>query len=589
MKENIKYSIQDFSLVNSYVNKCTQDFNVKSNSNGFYFFLLDLILNLQEDEIRDSITDSYYLQTTKQTKGHDRGIDAIYIDTNEDIPIIHFFNCKYTNNFEKCKNSNFPSSEIDKILSFINCLMAEDTNLKNEINNILYNKVEEIWEIFKNHNPKFVFHLCANMYNGLEASEKTRFEREIHKNSHFTIQYELLSTLVNYVNRKDTIIVNGKVQANKKELFEKSDGDIRALIVNLNARDVIRLVLDNDDIRNTNNINDFSILKEHKILEDAFSDNVRLYLKQRPRINRNIKETALSEENSRFFYFNNGITMTCSHFEYPRTQAYPIIELENIQIVNGSQTIHALYEALTEDYEKIENVELLCRIYEIRNKSLSSNIAEYTNSQNPVKSRDIRSIDFVQKKLEQEFFTRGLFYERKKGQYNDKPKNSKIDSEKVGQVLLAFYNSMPSEAKNKKSIIFAEKYEEIFNDTLTVDKVLLPYKLYENIEELKEFKKLYINNSEDYEKESYLLHSTYYLLYIMHKLSIFKNIDLDIKNHNLIWNLYSDCIKIIESVISAEKSTLKEKYNHASFFKSNKPKIRIETLFENKKVNKILE
>ena len=50
----------------------------------------------------------------------------------------------------------------------------------------------------------------------------------------------------------------------------------------------------------------------------------------------------------RFFYYNNGITVTCSHFEYPKQVRNPIINLENLQIVNGSQTIHALFEAFNE-------------------------------------------------------------------------------------------------------------------------------------------------------------------------------------------------------------------------------------------------
>ena len=107
------------------------------------------------------------------------------------------------------------------------------------------------------------------------------------------------------------------------------------------------------------------------------------------------------------------------------------IELENIQIVNGSQTIHSLYEAFLKDASKFEYIELLCRIYETKNSALSTSIAEYTNSQNPVKSRDVRSIDYIQQKLEQELLVKGLYYERKKNQYDKKAKNLRLDAEKV--------------------------------------------------------------------------------------------------------------------------------------------------------------
>ena len=194
---------------------------------------------------------------------------------------------------------------------------------------------------------------------------------------------------------------------------------------------------------------------------------MRVYLRQRSRVNRNIKSTILSSDNHRFFYFNNGITITCAKFTYPKTQRGPLIELENLQVVNGSQTIHTLYEAFLENSDQLNDVEVLCRIYETKSGVLTTKIAEYTNSQNPVISRDIRSIDYAQQKLESEFKAKGLYYERKKNQYSGHDRNLRIDAEKVGQVLFALFNGMPGEAKNKKRLIFAEKYEEIFNRPYT--------------------------------------------------------------------------------------------------------------------------
>jgi hypothetical protein len=38
-------------------------------------------LNLTDEDARDAITDSYYLKKYSSFSGHDRGIDAIYVDT----------------------------------------------------------------------------------------------------------------------------------------------------------------------------------------------------------------------------------------------------------------------------------------------------------------------------------------------------------------------------------------------------------------------------------------------------------------------------------------------------------------------------
>jgi hypothetical protein len=574
-------SLQDFSLIKTNVQKYSNDFQLSTPSSAFSYFALNLILGLQDDEIEDAITDGYQLKEMGKSTGHDRGIDALYIDY-EDVEgkaKIHFFNFKYTEQFQKTKN-NFPSGEIDKIVGFINDLMSQEESIKDTVNPILYARVGEIWKIFDDANPNFEIHLCANHYPGLDKLEKERFERAIDRHSNFVIKYHLIEDLVNLIQKRSKRNVNAKIRAIDKNIFEKSDGDVRALIVNVDAKELIRIVLDDEIIRSNVNLTDYEELKSHKILEDAFEDNVRVYLKQRSKINRNIKSTALSDDCHRFFYFNNGITITCDKFEYPKTRRSPIIEIENIQVVNGSQTIHALYEAFLEDTSKFEYIELLCRIYETKNSALSTSIAEYTNSQNPVKSRDVRSIDFIQQKLEQEFLVKELYYERKKNQYVEQRKELRLDSEKVGQVLMAFYNEMPKEAKNRKTVIFGEKYDEIFSDEITADKVLLPFQLFQRIEvEKGKIKKIIAEDKE--QQDSFILYASYYILYVMAKLAHKKSIELQISNIENIWNLYSEALDMLKQVIEIEQKSLspKDKFSYAAFFNLEKPKKILEQLF----------
>jgi AIPR protein len=565
-------SLQDFSLISTNVQKFKNDFNLKSDSAAFSYFSLHLILSLQDDEIEDSITDSNLLRELGKSSGHDRGIDAIYIDY-EDISEkhkIYFFNFKYIGDFQKTKN-NFPSGEIDKILGFINDLMSQEESIKDTINSALYERVREIWKIFEDVNPSFEICICANSYLGLEKLEKERLERSIGRHSDFEVKYYLIEDLINFIQRKSKRKINAKLKAIDKNLFEKSDGDIRALIVDIDARDLIRIVLDDEVTRNNVNLTDYSTIREFRILEDTFEDNVRVYLKQRSKINRNIKKTALSEENHRFFYFNNGITITCDRFQYPKSIRSPIIELENIQIVNGSQTIHALYEAFLEDFNRFEDIEVLCRIYETKNSILSTSIAEYTNSQNPVKSRDVRSIDFVQQKLEQEFLAKGFYYERKRNQYSDKDKKLRIDAEKTGQVLMAFYKEMPREAKNRKKFIFGDRYDEIFSDEISADKVLLPYMLFEKIEgEKSKFKE-----STSLSEDTFVVYSSYYILYIMSKLAQKASIEIKFESLDEIWKLYPKVIQTLKNIIDIEvqmSSAQKEKFSYAAFFNTDKPK-----------------
>ncbi len=569
-------SLQDFSLVKTSTERFREDFNLKDTSSAFCFICLNLLLGLQDDEIKDSLTDTNYLRKEgdEGSAGHDRGIDAIFIDQSDTKAKIHLFNFKHVETFNKTSN-NFPSGEIDKIASFLNDLMAHEENMHKTVNRILYMKVQEIWEILESSNPDFVLHISANIYNGFESSEKARFERAINRHNYFTIEYNLMDQIVESITRKGKQSVDGKLKAIDKNFFEKSDGDIRALIVNVDAKDLIRTVLSDEALRRKVDLTDLNEIKNSEITEDAFEDNVRMYMRQRSKINRSIKKTALSEDSHRFFYFNNGVTITCDSFEYIKTMRAPIIELKNIQVVNGSQTIHALFEAFAEDSEKFEHIDILCRIYETHNSALSTSIAEYTNSQNPVKSRDIRSIDPVQQKLEQELLTMGLYYERKKGRYVRQVKHKRLDAEKAGQVLMAFFNKMPSEARNQKKLIFAEKYDDVFNDEVNADKVLLAYKLFENIEDRKSSARETVVNELGKSDESFLLYASYYILYIMGELARKDDISLLYMNLDMITDLYPKATKILQELIEEEKKTYaghRDNYSDASFFKSNRPK-----------------
>ena len=76
------------------VNKYKDDYLLETQSMAFNYLSLETILNLNIDEIEDSITDG----------SMDGGIDALHIIDRE----VHVFNFKYTDNFEDT-NKHFPS------------------------------------------------------------------------------------------------------------------------------------------------------------------------------------------------------------------------------------------------------------------------------------------------------------------------------------------------------------------------------------------------------------------------------------------------------------------------------------------------
>lgn len=229
---------------------------------------------------------------------------------------------------------------------------------------------------------------------------------------------------------------------------------------------------------------------------------------------------------------------------------------------------------------------MLCRIYETTNAVLSSEIAENTNSQNPVKSRDIRSNDYVQKKLEVELLSKGFYYERKRGQHRDKKGGVRIDAEKAGQALMSFYNKLPAEAKDKKRLIFAEKYEDVFCDSITSEEIVLSYTCYQFVEKMKKKWRREAISTGEFDQKSYLMHASYYILSLMRVLAEGDGVDIRSSDHvRTIEACYEKAARIVEKAVEKEVDRVKntgETYSNRLFFKSARPKKYISQLIDDK-------
>ncbi|ANV98583.1 hypothetical protein BBW65_07145 [Helicobacter enhydrae] len=495
---------QDFRTIGFSVEKTIQDYGekygFKEKSLGFSWMILDTIFHLQEDEIDEALVDTSYLKKRSRDSKDDCGIDALII--NEEEKSVKLLNFKYCEEIKNADN-HFPSGELTKTLNFLYNLLNRSTETL-EINQSLKDKCEEIFS-FQDQGVRFKFELyfVRNGFQGFQEAQEKNF-RENLKNmgiyDDVAIKLLLVKDIVHEI-INDRSEINARVKSISKNFFEKSEGGNRALVFEIYAKDAIRIVSDDEVLRENVGAEVIDI-RNAKIDERAFDDNVRIYLRQATSINKEIKNTAIDvDESANFFFYNNGLTITCDSIDY-QGQKDVLITLKNIQVVNGGQTIHALKEAWKES-ENVENISLLCRIYQTNKADLKAKIARFTNSQNPVKSRDIRSLDDIQIKLEKQFEAEGYFYERKKNQYKEKVKDKRLDSEKIGQILYAYLGE-PAKAKNKKSLIFGSEYEKIFNDHTDAKDILKKYKLYLLVEK----KKL------ELEKElPFLKYATYYILY----------------------------------------------------------------------------
>jgi hypothetical protein len=462
--------------------------------------VLEYLLSLSSDEIEDAITDG----------PDDRGIDAVYVDERDGRNTIHLFQFKHVSSFNKAKN-NFPSTEIDKLLSFIADLLNQSPGMGKTCNPILWSKVQEIWDALKNPAPSFEVHFCGNMKELVET-HKHRVITALSGYRSFSVNNHSLDSISKlFIDRKQPKI-DARLRVVDKNYFERTDGNIRGLIATLEATEIINLITSPKD--------------PSQVRLDVFNDNVRIYLTKTNRINRKIHATAISDKNVEFWYLNNGITITCDSFSYQPGIRAPIVDIKNIQIVNGGQTSNALFEAYKEKPEKLQNVLVLARIYETRTRDITADIAEATNSQTPINTRDLRSNDEVQKKLEESFLDQGLYYERKSRQHQEQMRRKRIDALSAGQIYLAYTLGYPEVAKKDRARVFGDMYESIFNDNITTEKLLIPLRIYSDIEAHKRDLLRKIKRSENIDADlMFLMDGAYHVLFAVAELCESKNVD----------------------------------------------------------------
>ena len=218
----------------------------------------------------------------------------------------------------------------------------------------------------------------------------------------------------------------------------------------------------------------------------------------------------------------------------------------------------------------MSNVDVLVRIIETRDRTISEKISETANRQTPVRTRDLRANDWIQQKLEEEFRTLGYYYERKKNQHMDQPLDKRLDAELIGQVALAFYHDKPSEARDQKSVVFGNLYSEIFNEqSVTAPQLLCPYLLYRPVEERKrEIQGKKRRNQPVSDEEAFVSLATFHTLTAMKLIGEQQGLDLGMDQDVEIAR--SKAIQFIGQVVARERAARGQLYTHDRFFKQKK-------------------
>ena len=482
----------------------------------------------------------------------DGGIDAIYIDETEDNIIIHIFQSKYRSNLNKSIGKN----EIDLTIAKV-----EEIFQGNEVENqaeIIKARIEEIRDIIKEKGtlkmPEVHIHFVVNTHKP-DDSEKERVKLLEEKGNYFVFFYDgndLLQAIDKSKQKECKILIT----TYRDILYlgaDKKLGDVRGIVTTVSALELVKI---------------YEAAGRDKVL----SRNIRYFLGN-SRINKKIRETASSVDDSKYFWFlNNGVTIVCAKFSFTDdSRGNKIISITNPKIINGGQTTKSLYHLYSElklfPEKTLQDVYLLLRLYETDNEALIDKITEGTNSQNPIFERDLKANHPVQLLVKKYFLEKGYYYETHRKEYMDqKIDNRKIASnERVFQAYISLFKNMPHEAKSGKSKIFERYFDNVFDsrDSKLPQQLLISHKLLTFIEE--QAKK---NYTEWKNGDVFLNHAELALAYIAGKIyPIIKDNETIVKNDTLMRNIYSVEVSFLRNIIECEKKRDID-YSHNKFFKS---------------------
>ena len=224
------------------------------------------------------------------------------------------------------------------------------------------------------------------------------------------------------------------------------------------------------------NVNEFIRLQNKYHHNQLYAENIRLYLGDRGNVNKDIIATITSRESLWFPYMNNGISIICDSLAIGNTNAAKHVQtftLENMQIINGCQTVNALYSAKygenTRDNFRPANV--MVRIYEINpsQTDFKMNIIKATNNQNSVKSYSLMANDPIQIRIAEVLRKFNIIYDRKGEGKNIQGNQMIISMVNVALAYRAVYLFMARSLRSGlgKSRVFQKtEYDKIFNGNL---------------------------------------------------------------------------------------------------------------------------
>ncbi len=414
----------------------------REDSAAFLIWYLENYFRLETVDAISSVCD----------QANDRGIDAIYVDDDDET--IYIFQSK----FSPLDNQN-----------------QGDRDLRNFVGTLQwFNNQESVRELLAGTTSNDLISIVNNQ----KIIEKVYYEKKLifvtnktfndHATEYINVTENLEAYDFQHLFEKYTYFADEEIDLPEVELTISNltniaydlTGGTRARVYAIRARELLKL----------QGIQDRTL----------FYKNVR-YSVGKTRVNKDIKKTIEEgNEHENFFLYHNGVSIICREL----TEDHPNhrIRLRGYAVVNGCQSMLTFYE----NRDKLSNnLYVLVKIININLTSpLIKKITHNANNQNSISIRDLRSNDSVQTALQREFqeiFGERIFYNRKRGELSPNA-DIVINKDFAAQIITAVFLGEPHMTHLKQKL-FGEYYSKIFSRNMTAEKIFLAKKFYDIVNE----------------------------------------------------------------------------------------------------------
>jgi len=394
-----------------------------------------------DDQYIDELADGICFE-----RGKGNWIDGIFLDKNLDEDRFDLISSIYTSD-----DGILSYNDINNRISNIESIIKDAERKYYTFHNKTSEKIQEMLEMRNNPEGDSVNQYCIKILTNKTLSAKDAYEintlLENRKSLIKNLTYELV----------DGSVIQQYVDSNSEPYNYVPKG-----LFNLDRSDNILKYSDNSYVCNISALS-LKDIWDSDGKKGLLAMNLRYYI-----VNKNIDEkikNSIQNQGDNFWYYNNGIIIVCDDAEFKNDQ----VILKNFSIVNGGQTTRMIG---TIPFEK--DFYIVCKIVvnnfknsDDKNAFIAS-VAEASNTQKPIKAKDIIANRVEQRNLKTLFNDNKIFIEIKRGEKYDhelyKEPYQRTKNNELAQDLYAFVYLQPGPARNNVNQILQnnDKYDTIF-------------------------------------------------------------------------------------------------------------------------------